>query len=170
MNNLLFYAAVVKTFEAFKLSKENALGILDIYITSVCPDKVDVNTCDELRNYVNEKYDEDALSSTASDVMNRYRRYLKDEDGLSYSDFASILVYEYPKTLKYSENFMNPPTSPEFAPEFDGSRDSLEKYLKYQDIELSVEEIDSIIPEAMRETFPTDLCARVYEAVTNYFM
>lgn len=74
--------------------------------------------------------------------------------------------------------FMNPPIGNtneepikvEDKKPFDGKRETLQKYLDEYGVELTIEQIDAMIPESMRSTYSTDLCQRVYDAVTNYFM
>lgn len=65
---------------------------------------------------------------------------------------------------------MNPP---EFtretngvAPEFDGTEESLLKYIDYLGVEKSIDEIDLMLPEEISG----DKLQRVWYAVTSYFI
>jgi hypothetical protein len=52
---------------------------------------------------------------------------------------------------------------------FNGTKDSLVALLDYKGVDLSIEEIDSLIPESTRSTYPENVYERVHKALELFF-
>lgn len=100
MTTEIFYHAVTETLKAYNLIKEDALHVLDLYIATIYPNKVCLEDCLALHEYVDEKYSTVEVKYTLNEIFASYRNMSVDNTNLLFEEFCSIAVYECPKILQ----------------------------------------------------------------------
>lgn len=158
-SNTLISAVVEKKFkEALILvglrSKEDSLLIANEWFNQVTDQDMsdmELSFCKRLRDTISRVSTKNTYSGTYN-IERIKNLYANDDSDISW---ASV-----PVLIGIAQRVLTT---------FNGTRDSLVALLDYKGVDMSIEEIDSLIPQSSRSTYPVDMYQRVHRALELFF-